>query len=303
MEAQRKTTLAGKGANSLKSENESLDFDRIKYLLNPEEFANIRVTVVGLGSGGAPVCDHLTMNGIRLWELYDPDVLDAVNLIKHPRLRGDLGRPKVDIQKEWIKDRNPSAEVETFIEDVMTSDNFVKSVRRSNLVLSCPDKKSVREFISDQCVAATVPFVTASVFRTGMGGEIFGYVPRQTGCYKCLQLYSLSNNINLSDDDLGLTPEEQDKIYGLGDRDFHASGLSIDIQMISLIQARMALSILLRNSEGAMPRLKSNWIIFGNRPAKGIFSRHFEVKQLLLKPQNMCNCTSEENSTGDLDAE
>lgn len=268
-----------------------LDFERIKYLLNPEQFIGTRVTIVGLGSGGAPVCDHLVMNGVPALELYDPDVLDPINLVKHPRMRKDIGRPKVAIQKEWIQDRNPGAEVRTFEEDVMKSLSFPESVRRSDLVLCCPDKKSVREFVSDQCVAARVPFVAASVFRTGIGGEVFAYVPDQTGCYRCLQLFSISNNLDLSDDALGLTEQEEDRIYGLGDREFHASGLSVDIQMIALIQVRMALSILLRGSRSAMPLLRSNWVIFGNRPAKGIFRAHFESKQMLLRPQSSCNCT------------
>jgi len=272
--------------------NSSLDFDRIKYLLNPEQFNDICITVVGLGSGGTPACDHLVMNGIRQWELYDPDTLDSVNMVKHPRMRKDLGRLKVDIQKEWIEDRNPEAEVKTFAEDVMKSTNFIASVRRSTLVLSCSDKNSVREFVSDQCVAAMVPFVTASVFRTGIGGEIFGYIPGQTGCYKCLKLYSELNNLNLSDEALGLTAEEQHRIYGLGEQEFRASGLSIDIQMIALIQVRMALSILLRDLPGSISRLKANWIVYANRPAKGIFHSHFEAKQVLLRPQKVCGCAT-----------
>ena len=51
-----------------------LDFDRIAYLLNPDVLWDKVVTIVGLGSGGAPVCDHLSMNGVRRWNLYDPDV-------------------------------------------------------------------------------------------------------------------------------------------------------------------------------------------------------------------------------------
>ena len=268
-----------------------LDYDRIQYLLNPEQFSNITVTIVGLGSGGAPVCDHLTMNGIRNWNLFDMDTLDGVNLVKHPRLRKDIGRPKVEIQKEWILDRNPSAKVNAFIEDVMNSSEFLVSIRQSDLVLSCPDKKSVREFVSDQCIQYKVPFVTASVFRTGIGGEIYGYIPYKTGCYRCLQLYSLLNNLNLEDEEIGLTDEEKERIYGLDDREFRASGLSVDICMIAMIQIRMALSILLRNSKSSLPLLKSNWIIFANRPAKGIFNNHFEAKQMLLRPQRDCICS------------
>jgi molybdopterin/thiamine biosynthesis adenylyltransferase len=283
----------------MKDQNYSLEFDRISYLLNPEIFSDKRITVVGLGSGGTPACDHLVMNGIRIWELYDPDTLASENLVKHPRMRKDLGRLKVDIQKEWIEDRNPNVEVKTFAEDVMQSPNFIESVRRSDLVLSCSDKKSVREFVSDQCVAAKVPFVTASVFRTGIGGEIFGYIPSQTGCYKCLQLFSELNQLDLSDDALGLTEDEESRIYGLDEKEFRASGLSIDIQMIALIQVRMALSILLRESTQSMATLKSNWIVYANRPAPGIFRSHFEAKQMLLKPQKVCYCTTSNHQLED----
>ena len=80
-----------------------LNFDRTEHLLNPEQFKNIKITIAGLGSGGAPVCDHLLMNGICDCDLYDPDTLDDVNLVKHPRLRKDLGRLKVDIRMQKFK--------------------------------------------------------------------------------------------------------------------------------------------------------------------------------------------------------
>jgi molybdopterin/thiamine biosynthesis adenylyltransferase len=290
--------MARKRTGALMDTNNVLDFNRIEYLLNPEQLRDIHVTIIGLGSGGAPVCDHLTMNGIRKWDLYDPDTLSGENLVKHPRLRKDLNRPKAEIQKEWILDRNPNAVVNAFSEDIFESSNFQESVRKSDLVLSCPDTKSAREFISDVCVAEKKPFVTASVFRTGIGGEIYSYKPEETGCYKCLQIYSLLNNMDLSDDELGLNAEEREKIYGLSDINFRASGISMDIQMISLIQARMALSILLTKYNSTMPRLKSNWIIFGNRPAKGIFKSHFEAKQMLLRPQKSCNCTNSQIPEG-----
>lgn len=271
---------------------QTLDFGRTQHLISSEFLATKKVTLVGAGSGGFPCCQHLTMNGIQNFDAYDPDDLQPENLVKHPALRQDLGKYKAHILKEWIEDRNPEANVNAFTEDVMTSSHFLDSLQNSDLVLSCADKKSVREFVSDQCVTAQVPFVTASVFRTGIGGEVFSYIPGETGCYKCLQLYSEINDLNLSDDALGLTQEEENRIYGLGEKEYRASGLSLDIQMISLIQSRMALSILLRGSNTTMAILKSNWIIFGNRPAKGIFQSHFETKQMLLRPQKVCNCSS-----------
>lgn len=268
-----------------------LDFERVVHLFNPEVVGDLKVTLVGVGSGGAPVCDHLTMNGIRRWSLFDPDSLEAVNLVKHPRSRRHLGLPKVDIQADWIRDRNPSAVVSTFQEDVMLSDAFPLEVQDSHLVLSCSDRNDVREFVNDICVASGVASVTASVFRTGIGGEVFSYIPGETGCYRCLQHYALLNNVNLTDDALGLTVDEEERIYGLGEKNFRASGLSLDIQSVALIQARLALSILLLGRKSALPRMRANWIIWGNRPAPGVFTHHFEARQMLLRPQSSCNCS------------
>ena len=221
---------------------EQLDFSRVEHLLTPSEISDKKVTVVGLGSGGAPCVDHLAMNGVRNFDLYDPDTLDEVNLVKHPRRRRELGRPKVLIQKEWILDRNPQAKVSAFQEDVIKSQSFKKSVSESDLVLVCPDKKSVREYVNDQCIKKGTSFVVASVFRTGIGGQILGCNPGNTGCLRCLELVAMKNNMLLTDEQLGLTKDEEHKIYGLGDKEYRASGLSMDIQMIALIQARMALS-------------------------------------------------------------
>ncbi len=98
-----------------------MQFDRIQHLFSPEQLHDKLVLQVGVGSGGAPVNEHLTMNGVRRWVLFDPDVYDEINLVKHPHERSAIGQLKVENQKHWIVDRNPSADVEVYAEDVMNA--------------------------------------------------------------------------------------------------------------------------------------------------------------------------------------
>src|SRR6266576_1291073 len=147
-----------------------LRFDRIQHLISPPDLESKLVVQVGVGSGGAAVNDHLTMNGIRRWILLDPDTYDEVNLVKHPRLRSQLCRPKVQNQEEWILDRNPTAEVRAFAEDVMSFGGFAKLVNESDLVLCCADKNEVRLYVNAVAVEARKPCITASVFRQGLVG-------------------------------------------------------------------------------------------------------------------------------------
>jgi molybdopterin/thiamine biosynthesis adenylyltransferase len=268
----------------------SLDFERIAHLLEPEHLADKLAVQVGLGSGGAPVCDHLTMNGVRRWELFDPDVLEPVNLVKHPRERKDLGRLKVEIQREWILDRNPSAEVKARAVDVMAAEFFERSVEQSSLVLCCADKKEVRQFVNAIALEYAKPCVTASVFRQGFGGEVYAYVPGETGCFACMDRAAGEQGINMNDA-IQLLPEEEDHMYGFNLKDYQASGLSLDIQAISQLQARVALGLLTADSTRAVAAPQANWLIYYNRPLAGVSASGFnKLVGLRIRPRKGCAC-------------
>jgi ThiF family len=267
-----------------------LDFERIAHLLEPEHLAGKLVVQVGLGSGGAPVCDHLTMNGVRCWELFDPDVLEPVNLVKHPRERKDLGRLKVEIQREWILDRNPGAEVKACAVDVMAAESFERSVEQSSLVLCCADKKEVRQFVNATARQHAKPCVTASVFRQGFGGEVYAYVPGETGCFACMGRAAGEQGINMNDA-IQLLPEEEDHMYGFNLKDYQASGLSLDIQAISQLQARVALGLLTADSARVVAAPQANWLIYYNRPLAGVSASGFsKLVGLRIRPRKGCAC-------------
>jgi molybdopterin/thiamine biosynthesis adenylyltransferase len=275
--------LARIGTKSL-----SLNFSRIEHLLSPSLLDGKVVLQVGIGSGGAPVCDHLTMNGVRNWILYDPDTLQDVNLVKHPRARRDLGRLKVDIQSEWILDRNPEAKVTCRPEDVFEAEHLAEDLKSCDLILCCADTRSVRLFVNDLAVQNRKPCITASVFRQGFGGEVYAYIPQYSGCFECMDRIAakLGLNINLT---IPPTDQEQETIYGLNLPDFQASGLSLDINAISLIQARMALDILIDGRPGYSG---GNGVIHYNRliPGNDASGRLKTARPILIRPQKECAC-------------
>jgi molybdopterin/thiamine biosynthesis adenylyltransferase len=267
-----------------------LRFDRVEHLISPGALENKLVLQVGVGSGGATVNDHLTMNGVRRWTLFDPDTFDDLNLVKHPRQRKQLHRLKVEIQKEWILDRNPDADVEAFPDDVRASSKFVEAVRQADLVLCCVDTQEVRLYVNSIAVEQRKPCVTASVFRQGFGGEVYAYVPGTYGCFDCMGRVAADENWNL-EASIAPTSEEEKAIYGLNLRDFKASGLSMDIQTIATIQARVALDILLTGSDLKFTPLPTNWIIFYNRPIpNNALSGFLKSVQLRVRSRKGCRC-------------
>ena len=270
---------------------DGLRFDRIAHLISPEVLRDKIVLQVGVGSGGAAVNDHLTMNGVRRWILFDPDTYDDVNLVKHPRLRSQLGIPKVSSQREWIVDRNPAADVREFAEDVMSSAGFADSVQAADLVLCCADRNDVRSFVNASCVEHHRPCVTASVFRQGYGGEVYAYLPGVSGCYECMVRVADEQGWNV-DDAIEPTKEEEETIYGLGLREYKASGLSMDIQAVATIQARIALDLLMPERSRKLSPLPANWVVVYNRPIPSIQGSGFLRATLLrVKPRKDCRCS------------
>ena len=281
------------GPDSAKRTKSSmLNFDRIEHLFSPEDLGGKRILQVGVGSGGAPVSEHLTMNGVRHWIMFDPDRYEAINLVKHPHRRADLGKLKVENQKRWILDRNPDAEVDDIPEDVMQSDRFRGAVQGSDLVLCCADKQEVRLFVNAIATELRRPCVTASVFRGGFGGEAYAYIPSVSGCFDCMLRVAEAQGWNM-DEAVGLLPQEKQAIYGLNRRDFRASGLSMDIHAIALIQARLALDILLSGTERRLSPPPANWILFYNRYVPSIPDSGFlKAKYIKINPQRECACAT-----------
>ena len=226
---------------------------RIGHLIRPKALDGKHLVVVGLGSGGYPAVQHLAMCGLSKWTLVDRDALDAENLEKHPAMRKDIGKMKTAIAEEWILDRNPNASVERLDIDITTDDGIEKLskvIERANAVLCCTDNKNSRLRVNRICLSHSIPCVTGLIYRTGFGGDSFLYDPGRTACYDCFleqaeeisveRMMNSSKTIQDLEDEMSVARygRESDPKYGL-------SGLSIDIQFISLLMSRMLLPVLL----------------------------------------------------------
>lgn len=239
----------------------TLDDERIRHLTGDGERTS-RVLVIGLGSGGFPVLQHVAMSGWRRFTLVDPDTLDEKNLVKHPALRTDIGRSKVDIAADWLADRVPSCEVEKHqnsIEEMVTR----RVVEEADYVVSATDSNATRHFVNDLCVAAGTPMSLGLVHRGGTGGTVLAYRPDSTGCYACLESVAEGLDGLPSDTDLPVTELEQEMVYGRGIRGYAAAGLSADIGLVAALQAQLTLAELLalENGESSnLPPLDASWL-------------------------------------------
>jgi molybdopterin/thiamine biosynthesis adenylyltransferase len=163
-----------------------------RHIVLPEiggagQAALVRATVVliGLGGIGSPALQYLAGAGVGTLVLVDDDAVDASNLQRQTIYRErEIGRDKTELAEMWLREFDPRLEVKRVIRRV-TRDNAGRTVTGADLVLDGCDNFATRLAVSDACVAARVPLLSAAVGRfQGQVGAFAGHLAGQP-CYRC----------------------------------------------------------------------------------------------------------------------
>lgn len=147
--------------------------------------AEARIAVIGLGGIGSPALQYLAAAGIGRLALIDNDVVDASNLQRQTIFTArDVGHGKAVSARRWLANFDDSLAVD--VSDArITSDNAAGLIAGSDLVLDGTDNFATRLAVSDACVAAEIPLLSAAVGRfQGQVGAFAGHLPGEA-CYRC----------------------------------------------------------------------------------------------------------------------
>jgi len=118
-------------------------------------------SVVGCGGVGAWVGIDLALSGVEKLCLFDDDMLEYHNLNRLPFTADDVGKPKVDILKDFIQERRPHIAIRTF--------GKVSEMTKSMLegaVVDCTDKLAAQKLIYDGCQSKKLRY-----YRVGYDGN------------------------------------------------------------------------------------------------------------------------------------
>jgi molybdopterin/thiamine biosynthesis adenylyltransferase len=272
--------------------NDDQLFARIAPLFDVGSLGEARILIAGCGSGGGQVALQLAMSGIRKFALFDSDVLEAENVIRHVCGRRYLGQKKVDALADVLLDRNPRLEIERYPVDLMSCGDLTDQVRRSSAVVLATDNDPTRFRLNQVCVETKTPFVIGKVFTRGIGGEVFAYRPGEGGCLGCLEgaLERSQFRDGVREIDL-VSDEERQKMYGLEIPEIKDSpGLNVDIAFIAAFHTRFVLDAIARDLPERpkfLPPIEKNYLVWGNRPMHP-FTKHFELQRIQVHPQQGC---------------
>lgn len=131
------------------------------------------VLVVGAGGLGVPALQYLAGAGIGAITLIDPDRVEETNLHRQPAYRiKDIGRFKVRAAAKAVARLNPAVEL-LALPERLTPANAPGLIARADLVLDCADSYAVSYTLSDACLAAGKPLISASAL--GLAGYVGGF--------------------------------------------------------------------------------------------------------------------------------
>lgn len=147
--------------------------------------AETRIAIIGLGGIGSPALQYLAASGIGRLALVDDDAVEVSNLQRQTIFTTrDVGYGKAVSARRWLANFDDGLQVD--VSDArITPDNAPAMIAGCDLVLDGTDNFATRLAVSDACVAAGIPLLSAAVGRfQGQVGAWAGHLAGEA-CYRC----------------------------------------------------------------------------------------------------------------------
>ena len=247
---------------------------RTRGLFESDALADACVAVIGLGSGGSVVATQLARCGVGRLRLVDFDRLEVHNIARHVCGLRDIGRSKTRAVRDLLVDISPLVQVQTWETDVLGPDvPLAPIIAGCDLVVAATDSEASKLAINRLCWERGVPVVYGAAYNRAFGGDVFRAVPPDGACYECFHaaVATFFESQPTAAADFGPGYADPRRMADL----VAEPGLALDIGVIALLTARMALLTLLHGRATTLPDLPTNWLLFGNR-AEWIFQHPLE---------------------------
>ena len=144
-----------------------------------------RVVVVGVGGVGCAAALALVTSGVGHLHCVEPDNVDLSNLNRQILYtEGDLGRPKVDVAVERLRQHNSDITITGESTEVNGPDSLRELVAEFDVLLLCADRPvEIRSWANQACYTTDTAWVHAGYH--GPQAVVGLYRPRTGPCYDC----------------------------------------------------------------------------------------------------------------------
>ena len=261
------------------------DFNKRNHgIIDESSLQSRKVTIIGLGSGGATTAEQLLRSGVTNLTLIDFDTVSLSNLCRSIYTLEDLDCKKTDALKRKLLRINPLSNIETIEDDILSMpiSKLSEILDSTDLLIEATDSMKTKILVNG-LAHNKVPVIYPAVYDKGKGGDILFTYPGSP-CYECAFSQIM----------------RQTKDREKGDWDYSTNSakpmpaLIADIQVIVSRSVKLALAILSADSEKSfiedITEKDCTLLFIGNEKGVFIFDSPFQEvwAKVEIDPDCMC---------------
>jgi integrative and conjugative element protein (TIGR02256 family) len=206
----------------------------------PEALELKNIALLGGGALGSTVGDLFAKAGVGTLSIFDKDIMEVGNAIRHVAGIESFGLAKADATALTLVQHNPFCDIRVGRADLLKSFETIESaLSNSDFAVSTVADESVESAINEVAtrIGKTVYYVRA--MRGGAVGRIFRVIPGRDACRYCLAYYVREGPTELSEW-LNVI-EQEDMVLGFecGNPIIASSGA--DLSMIASLTVKLVL--------------------------------------------------------------
>lgn len=237
---------------------------------------------VGAGSGGMVVLDLLARDpSVTRVTLIEPDDFRPHNVARHLFPSSGIGRLKVDLAQDWLRDRRPDLEVTVMpidLTDPAQQSAIEAAVEACDIGVCAVDNEPAKFHFDRLFRAARKPWTLGEVLSGGIGGWVHRFEP-DGPCYGCVASY-LQRESPGNPDPEAPPPDYSNPGGAIRETTVPASRTSI--HAIASLHAIVTLDLLAGRGSGFSS------LLFPIRAVEGVFDRAFSPYRFRIPRSETC---------------
>lgn len=228
-------------------------FSRNTKIVESDQMKNMQAIILGAGSVGSFIALELAKVGIGSIILADDDKFAYHNISRHQCGIHDVGKFKVDALEERIADINPFCKVVVFRDQIqhVNPEMLKEAMWKNSIFICCADNRHAAYICKELVSEYHIPMVTVGCGPRASTGELFYYKP-DGEMDDCMYPFSEDQSVDYSNQPVTrkfyATEAQLEKMH-------FQPGMSLDIEMTSIMAAKLAIDILMEKEEGYKPKL------------------------------------------------
>ena len=154
-------------------------------ILGQKKILSSKVLIVGAGGLGSPVVEFLSRAGIGSLGIADDDKVSLSNLHRQSLYStSDIGKFKVKIAKDKIKEINPNTKV-TIYKIRLNNYNFKKIINNYDYIIDGSDNFTTKFLVNDYCLKFKKILVTGAISKFDGHIFTFNFKNKKIPCLRC----------------------------------------------------------------------------------------------------------------------